>query len=238
MNVLLLAFVGALGSSVASSANLAGESVGIADLPVVGEVVQAPSIPPPPGWGPGGRPRAASGAPSNNPNPWTRWSRVGGYGGGRMRLGAVGSSLGLFFGGGGGVIVGPLSIGGAGYFLAEHSGNFSGANGLRYRLELGYGGVELGGTIISRRMFDFGVRSLIGFGGACLSSGSRDENCVDSTSYVALDPEVVLHLYANDSFRFAFAGGYRLALTHDWTGPDALKMSGPFLGFGVDFGRF
>lgn len=166
---------------------------------------------------------------------------MGGYGGIRVKPGAVGRYFGLFVGGGGGLIAGKFHVGGAGYGMFRDFGDYRLASGARLELGLGYGGLVLGGEFASVKAFGFAFQGLIGAGGACLShreSEFDEPACIDSSALFVVEPEFQVRVRVAKPLRIGLSLGYRFVVTEDWRGPEHFELAGPSGAISVDFGWF
>ncbi|UCB45107.1 MAG: DUF2807 domain-containing protein [Spirochaetota bacterium] len=139
----------------------------------------------------------------------------GWYGGPVLKLGSINNYISAFLGYRGAWVMNrSFSVGGGGYFLVSDvyfSGN---------KLNMGYGGLEVGYIINPDALVHFTVGSLIGGGGVELMS-------VGQEAFFALEPRVGLELNITKFFRLNAGASYRLVsgITHV-TGLSDAALSG------------
>jgi hypothetical protein len=140
----------------------------------------------------------------------------GGYGGPVLKLSGVNNEFCVFIGGRGGWIINhAFIVGGGGYGLVTDIYVDS------KKLNVGYGGLELGYVFLSDSLVHFTVHSLFGFGGVSFESdpASADEIFV-------IEPEATVVLNVTEFFRIAAGISYRLVTGVTTSGVSDASLSG------------
>jgi hypothetical protein len=138
--------------------------------------------------------------------------RHGGFGAPVVKFTEIDSRFGVLVGGRGGWIInGSVVIGGGGYGLAnganfEHVMNGAGDPG---RLEMGYGGLEMGYVHRPDELVHLSLGLLIGAGGVVWNPDGQSGNQADDAFFVA-EPELDVVLNVTRFFRVALGASYRL----------------------------
>jgi len=166
----------------------------------------------------------------------------GGYGGPFLQLTSINEQFGVLVGGGGGVIIDhTISIGGAGYGLANDVTEEN-APASRPYLDVGYGGVFIQYIHRSDDLIHFTGGFLIGGGGV----GYRRSTSVDGSdvgsqmndAFFVLEPGVESVLNVTRYFRVAVGGGYRYVAGIETPGLSNSDIAGPVLKVMFNFGSF
>jgi hypothetical protein len=117
-------------------------------------------------------------------------------------------------------------------------------DGDRSRIGAGYGGILFEYVMNSNSFAHAVIDTTVGGGAWCPESENEDDedhryrDCDDPKSFFALEPTVNLELNVTHFMRFAFGGGYRLALASERDGIGTEELSG-FVGHAaIQFGRF
>jgi len=169
---------------------------------------------------------------------------VSGYGGMITRGSAVSGKMGLLRGYHGGLLLGDrLSIGVAYHRLKKRFGApILDGQGRPIALEMAYGGLELGATVVRRGRFELGVQTMFGGGVSCLTydvnGRSSAAECVESVQMMVLEPSVLANIRVTDWMRLGLEGGYRGVARSQWVAPTDFDLGGGFFGLNLDFGWF
>lgn len=169
---------------------------------------------------------------------------VSGYGGMITRGSAVSGKMGLLRGYHGGLLLGDrLSIGVAYHRLKKRFGSpIVDGQGRPIALEMAYGGVEIGATVVRRGRFELGVQTMFGGGVSCLTydvnGRSNVAECVESVRMMVLEPSVLANIRVTDWMRLGLEGGYRGVARSEWIAPTDFDLGGGFFGLNLDFGWF
>lgn len=169
---------------------------------------------------------------------------VSGYGGMITRGSAVSGKMGLLRGYHGGLLLGDrLSIGVAYHRLKKRFGSpIVDGQGRPIALEMAYGGVEIGATVVRRGRFELGVQTMFGGGVSCLTydvnGRSNVAECVESVRMMVLEPSVLANVRVTDWMRLGLEGGYRGVARSEWIAPTDFDLGGGFFGLNLDFGWF
>lgn len=135
-----------------------------------------------------------------------------------------------------------FTIGGAFHSLtARYGGPIVDPHGRALGLRMTYGGVLLGWRLYSGRVVQLDVQTMAGAGAACIARGKKSvgpARCLEKVGLVAIEPGVELAFVVTDWARLGLAGGYRFVTREAWRPPNDFTLSGPYLGLGLDFGRF
>jgi len=166
--------------------------------------------------------------------------RHGGFGAPVVKFTEIDSRFGVLVGGRGGWIInGSFVIGGGGYALAntgnfEHLANGAGDSG---KLEMAYGGLELGYVLRPDDQLHVALGLLIGAGGVTWKPDGPSGSQVDDAFFVA-EPEVDVVFNATRVFRVALGVSYRLTRGAELFDLDDADLSG-FAGLvALEFGNF
>lgn len=162
----------------------------------------------------------------------------GGFGGPVVKFGEfMDGDFGVMVGGRGGWIINhAFTIGGGGYGLA----NDIQVDSSRY-LNFGYGGVELGYIVASRKLIHFSFSTLIGAGGVGYRSSISDDDFNEDTngkSVFVIEPTLNIMLNVTNYFRIGLGASYRYI---DGLEPNTLSngdISGPSATLSFKFGSF
>lgn len=162
----------------------------------------------------------------------------GGFGGPVVKVGSLAGQTGIFVGGRGGWIINhAFVIGGGGYGLANQDMEVTprGLSGQNlpgeYRLEMGYGGLELEYVHRSRKVVHASIQALIGGG----TAGYRDrdwERTYESDAFFVAEPGINLELNVSRPFRvgvggaWRFVSGFEMASLPDLTDDDLSGFAG------------
>lgn len=169
---------------------------------------------------------------------------VSGYGGIITRGSAVSRKMGILRGFHGGLLLGDrLSIGLAYHRLKRRFGApILDARDQPLAIEMAYGGMELGATVVRRGRFELGVQTLFGGGAACLTydvnGRSNVAECVESVRMMVLEPSAIANIRITDWMRMGIEGGYRGVARSQWRPPNDFDLGGGFFGLNLDFGWF
>ena len=132
---------------------------------------------------------------------------IGGFGGPILEFGNIKGEFVTSVGGGGGVIIDDFFIGGYGVGSVENLRyNF---NNNDFRMDLAHGGLWLGYTPNSFRIFHPFVSTKIGWGFADFQENRIGINFTNGDGIFVLNPEVGLELNLTKFFRIAGTIGYR-----------------------------
>lgn len=140
----------------------------------------------------------------------------GGFGGPVVKLSQAAGQTAVFVGGRGGWIVNHcFVIGGGGYGLVNENINVRPRDHRdEYRLEMGYGGVELEYVHKSRKLAHLSIQALIGGGTAGYRYWDWDTTVASDAFFVA-EPALNVEVNISRPFRIAFGGGYRFVSGFD-----------------------
>lgn len=169
---------------------------------------------------------------------------VSGYGGMITRGSAVSGKMGLLRGYHGGLLLGErLSIGLAYHRLKKRFGApILDGQGRPIALEMAYGGLEIGATVVRRGRFELGVQTMFGGGAACLTYDVNGRTsvaeCVESVQMMVLEPSAIANFRVTDWMRLGLEGGYRGVARSEWAEPTDFDLGGGFFGLNLDFGWF
>ncbi len=169
---------------------------------------------------------------------------MSGYGGMITRGSAVSGKMGLLRGYHGGLLLGDrLSIGAAYHRLQKRFGApILDQQGRPIAMEMAYGGVEVGATVVRRGRFELGVQTLFAGGAACLTydvnSRTTIAECVESVRMMVLEPSVLANVRVTNWMRLGLEGGYRGVARSEWVAPTDFDLGGGFFGLNLDFGWF
>lgn len=165
----------------------------------------------------------------------------GGFGGPTFQLTQFDDQLGVMIGGHGGWIINhTVYLGGGGMGLVNDIEIDLGLDSLRY-LDFGYGGLELGIVLASRRLIHVTLSSLIGGGGVQYRSSYSDhdfDNNNEGDTFFMVEPAVHVVLNVTRRFRIGLGGGYRLIRGVDLAGLSDDFLSGPNASLTLNFGSF
>lgn len=169
---------------------------------------------------------------------------VSGYGGMITRGSAVSGKMGVLRGYHGGLLLGDrLSIGVAYHRLKKRFGApILDGQGRPIALEMAYGGLEIGATVVRRGRFELGIQTMFGGGASCLTydvnGRSNVAECVESVQMMVLEPSVLANIRVTDWMRLGLEGGYRGVARSEWVAPTDFDLGGGFFGLNLDFGWF
>lgn len=169
---------------------------------------------------------------------------VSGYGGMITRGSAVSGKMGVLRGYHGGLLLGDrLSIGVAYHRLKKRFGApILDGEGRPIALEMAYGGLEIGATVVRRGRFELGVQTMFGGGASCLTydvnGRTNVAECVESVQMMVLEPSVLANIRVTDWMRLGLEAGYRGVARSEWVAPTDFDLGGGFFGLNLDFGWF
>lgn len=144
-----------------------------------------------------------------------------------------------------------LGLGGYGMVKGLTTDQFDTAGNRQY-MQMGYGGLILGYTFASDRLFHVGFQQLIGGGGAVLTddrygNNDCDENDDDdnhhtkceATGFFAWEPRLNAEVNITKFARLAVGAGYRLAwMPEEKFGYKDNDLGGPTASVALKFGKF
>jgi hypothetical protein len=171
---------------------------------------------------------------------------IGGYGGMSTRVTNVSKKVGILMGFRGGILLGErMSIGGAYYNLRRRYGApILDDNDVPMALKMGYGGAQVGVTLVRHDNLEFNVSTLVGAGMACVSydtrpsRGAAKQHCEESVRMIVAEPEAQFNVTVTDWMRFGLSAGYRIVAREKWTPPNNFGLSGAHFGLNLEFGWF
>lgn len=164
-------------------------------------------------------------------------SRVGAYIAPNFKVTGFGRAPGLLLGADFAVVINErFYVGAAGSALvtplpAQRS------DGRTFNLRIQYAGVTLAVALLRVRFFSLAVGSLIGGGRACMND-ERLDRCVNRAAMFIAEPELSLSFSLTKALRLVLSGGYRVAVTQPWSGPDNRTLGGPTGMLSLRLGKF
>ncbi|MBX3175116.1 MAG: hypothetical protein KF709_11930 [Gemmatimonadaceae bacterium] len=148
-------------------------------------------------------------------------SSSGGMGGPVLKVSKVAGTSSIFMGGRGGWVINrKFILGGGGWGLTNENIRASDIGDGRARLQMGYGGLELGYMHDVSRLVHWSGHLLLGGGGASWDPpAAASDN--EETSFAVVEPELHLVLNVTSFFRIGAGASYRVV-----TGPGLREVSG------------
>ncbi len=155
--------------------------------------------------------------------------RHGGFGGPAVKFTGIDGRFGVFVGGRGGWIINQtVAIGGGGYALANPSNfdHLTDGTGNPGRLEMAYGGLELGYSHRSQNTVHIALGLLIGAGGVAWEPDGSAGTRLDDSVFIA-EPEFSLVVRATRVLEVRLGVSYRLTRGVELLDLGDSDLSGP-----------
>ncbi len=135
-----------------------------------------------------------------------------------------------------------FTVGGAFYSLtARYAGPIIDSRGNELGMRMAYGGLLVAWKLYQGRVMHVAMEGLAGAGAACIATEKRFVgrwSCIDKVGLVSLEPGLEVGFTVTDWARLGFTGGYRFVTREEWREPNDFTLTGPYVGFNVDFGSF
>lgn len=171
-------------------------------------------------------------------------TKIGGFGGPIIEMSGIDGDVGLFVGGGGGVILNNFYIGGYGTGLTTNPKRDIELDGQTQsrRLNFGHGGLWLGYDFKANRLLHLTLSTKIGWGAITYI---RDVNGIPSPDFLdprddvfVLTPEIGVEMNMTKFFKIALTGSYRWVNGLDLSYTDNEQLSSPGVNLTFKFGWF